>query len=333
MKVQLLIATEDTDYSNHLSGVLLEQYAKCFEVSTCSSDACLSEMLSVHHYDVALLGPELAAGKTLREVSLPLILWDGMANAGAQSERFDAVRKYQRVSAIVEDVLEKYASISEKKEFPEGQNAHVTAVWSPAGGTGKTTVALAYAAQCVANRKQTIYLDLEYFSSVPVYFSNDGKSISEAFGKQGGNLALLLQSIRKQDNGSGIFYFCRPNNYDDMNVLSSPEVQELVAAAAGGADEVVLDLSAVCDERCRELLKLADAVLAVMDGSQRCQAKWEQFCGQHDLFEQIRSKCVLVGNMGAQIGNAAERTVTLPYVRSDNPISVYKSLSAVNFGV
>ncbi|WP_195986090.1 hypothetical protein [Clostridium sp. D33t1_170424_F3] len=333
MKIQLLIATQDTDYSDHLSAVLLDKYAKSFEVSTCSSAARLSEMLSAHRYDAALLDPELAAEKPLKEVALPLLLWDEITGAGAQTESFGAVRKYQRVSAIVEDVLGKYAGISGKKEFPESGSAHVAAVWSPAGGTGKTTVALAYAAQCVANGKQTVYLDLEYFSSVPVYFSNDGKSISEAFGKQGGNLVLLLQSIRRQDDGSGIFYFCRPNNYDDMNVLSVRDVQELVAAAASGADEVVLDLSAACDERCRSLLKLADTVLAVVDGSQKCRVKWEQFCSQHDLFEQIRPKCILVGNMGAQAGAAVERSVTLPYVPSDNPVSIYKSLSAVNFGV
>lgn len=330
MKIQLLIASEDKDYCQHLSRVLAERYTDTFEVSLCSTLDKLSATLAGHRYDVALLSPQMARNVKLERVTLPLLLWDDVTAEWDDGELAN-VRKYQRISHLTEDVLGRYAKVASRKDLPDSGQVQICAVWSPAGGTGKTTTALAYAAQQVAAGRKTVYLNLEYFSSVSVYFPSGGKSISEAFENLGSNLELLLQSIRRQDAGSGIYYFCAPSNYDDMNILTRENIEELVLAAGHGVDEVVLDLSSVCDERCQRIMELANRILLVTDNTPRSLTKLQQFQNQSNLFEQLRNKITLVCNMGAQATAPVPHTITLPSLRADNPTSVYKSLSAHKF--
>ena len=309
MKIRLLIASSDGTYANHLSRVLAEKHAEVFEVSICSSEERMQEVLSNHRFDAALLERQFLDCADLREVRLPLELWDDASAFRAEAGKYPPIRKYQRISSIIRDVLAQYAAISSNKEVFGNSQAHITAVWSPAGGSGKTTTALAYAAQKVAG----------------------GKSISSLFEKLDSNIELLLQSVRQQDSDSGIYYFCQPENYDDINILTTADVMDLIDGCARGSDELVIDLSSICDEKTCEILKMADTVFVVLDASRTDKAKWEQFRTQNDVYERIRSKTVLVANRGAQADNAADAaTICLPYVQSANPVVVYKTLY-VNF--
>ena len=331
MKIRLLIASSDGTYANHLSRVLAEKHAEVFEVSICSSEERMQEVLSNHRFDAALLERQFLDCADLREVRLPLELWDDASAFRAEAGKYPPIRKYQRISSIIRDVLAQYAAISSNKEVFGNSQAHITAVWSPAGGSGKTTTALAYAAQKVAGGRKTVYLDLQCFSCSSVYFQQSGKSISSLFEKLDSNIELLLQSVRQQDSDSGIYYFCQPENYDDINILTTADVMDLIDGCARGSDELVIDLSSICDEKTCEILKMADTVFVVLDASRTDKAKWEQFRTQDDVYERIRSKTVLVANRGAQADNAADAaTICLPYVQSANPVVVYKTLS-VNF--
>lgn len=333
MKVRLLIATEDTDYSNYLSEVLRSRYADMVDPYLCSTVERAADALEKNHYHVGLFSPSFAREIGPGGAELSLILWDERNLVDFAGEQWESIRKYQRISSIMEDVLERYARIAKSSGGLNENNAHITLVWSPAGGTGKTTVALAYAAQCVAREKKTLYLNLEFFSSSSIYFANDGKSISEAFEKMSGNRELLLQSIRRQDRGSGIYYFCSPNNYDDINALTEEDIEDLIRAVAQGMDELVVDLPSICDGRCANLMRLAQRILIVTDGSRRSKTKWEQFQTQHNTFEMISDKITLVGNKGVQLRNEQVNSVVLlPYINSDNPVSIYKSLSATELG-
>jgi cellulose biosynthesis protein BcsQ len=332
MKIQLLIATSDKDYANHLSGVLSENHAESFEVTVCSAASRLENLLSTRTFDVALLESALIPPAGLSGVRLPLLLWDESEPGNGGVGDYEKIRKYQRISRISSDILEGYSKTAVGIAGFGGSKARISAVWSPSGGVGKTTVALAYAAQKAVGGGKITYLDLEYFSSASVYFSESGKSISTAFERLGGNVALLLQAIVLKDSGSGISYFSPPNNYDDMNELTAEDIEALVAAVSDNSDELVIDLPSVCDERRRKVLEAADVVYLVTDGSRTATSKLQQFVTQHNLFEQIRMKLVLVANKGAKVNDTRfNRTVYLPQVSASDPVSVYKTLSGVSF--
>ena len=332
MKIQLLIAIDDKDYMEHLSGVLSERYTEAFEVSVCSTAERLEELLQRRRFDAALLAPALAEAGTHGAVRLPLLLWDGMEELDHRWEGMGKVRKYQRISTIAGQILGQYAEICGAEPGFEENRGKITAVWSPAGGCGKTTTALAYAAQMVSRGKKTAYLDLEPFSSTPVYFAAGGKGLTRGFEGLDHNVSLLLQSVRREDSGSGILYFGRPDNYDDIEILTPEDVTALLQGAAGDVDELVVDLGSGCDRKTRQALELADRVFLVTDSAPASRVKCEQFRTQHSLYAALEGKLTMVANRGGRAASDwKEPVVALPLVRSDDPVVVYKTLSAGYF--
>lgn len=332
MKLKLLIATSDGDYAEHLSDILSEKYSETFDVSVCSSLDRLKDFSMANKFDVAIFDQGFASAANLSPIKLPLVLIDESVGFAEDNAPLKKIRKYQRVSAIAGNVLENYAEISQGINNFGASKARTTAVWSPSGGAGKTTVALAYAANKISSGKHALYLNLENFSSTSAYFQENGKSISKVFGRPESNVSMLLMGIRQQDSGSGISYFCGPENYDDMNILTSDDIETLISACAADMDEVVIDLSSQCDERVRKVFEIADALLIVCDPSTTSQTKLQQFATQHIVFGQIQAKTVLVNNKGAKTNQPGiDKTVSLPLLNSADPISVFKSLSSGNF--
>ena len=333
MKIQLLIAVGDKDYMEHISRVFSTKYTDSFDVSICSTQSRLGELLSQRRFDIAILDTDFTEVPGIAAISLPLILWTGAESLGIQGMTFTKMRKYQRISAIKSFMLGEYAKKTDNQsEFGIGMG-RITAVWSPMGGSGKTTASLAYAAQLVSQGKKTVYLNLEPFSSTPVYFANADKGLTSVFEKlQEGNVGLLLQSIRHEDRGSGILYFCHPDNYEDIEILLPEDVITLVRGAASGADEVVVDLGSVYNAKIHQLLKIADQVFLVIDDTKTSRVKFEQFRNQHSEYEELKEKLTVIANKGASRVILDEETVIpLPLVQSMDPIVIYKTLSSGYF--
>ena len=327
MKIRLLIATADKDYTDHLTKTISKKYADTLELSICSSVERLTDLTSVNRYDAALLDPDFVSAVKPGCIQSPFILINELEHSvdGGDMKR---IRKYQRISSMAGQILESCAEASKSAIGADADRAKITAVWSPAGGAGKTTVALAYAANKVSAGKTVVYLNLENFSSTSVYFPESGRSISKALEKLGANLQLFLLGIRQQDSGSGIMYFCGPENYDDINVLTTEEIETLISACAAEIDELVVDLSSQIDLRSAKTFGMADNILLVADPSKSSQAKMRQFISQHDVFGQIQPKAVLVNNKGASLPEERiSKTIMLPFVQANDPISVFKALS------
>ncbi len=331
MKIQLLIASTDNDYVEHISMVLAEKYADTFELSICSNKNSLLEQVGKRGFEAALLDPTMVNGIELKSIRLPVLLWDGQAVLDSGTAALKKIKKYQRISAIVSELLEGYAQIAKGSSGFDDSHGQVTAVWSPSGGSGKTTVALAYAAQRVAEGAKVVYLDFQLFSCAAVFFPQTGKSISSVFEQLDNSVALLLQSIRQQDNESGIFYFKQVENYEDIQILEPSDVAELLRGCTHEVDEVVVDLSSVLDAKARSILTLADKVFLVSDASKTGIAKWEQFHLQRSFYESILTKATLVANRGGRPDwGQSEPAILLPCVKSNDPVVVYKTLS-MNF--
>jgi len=335
MRVKLLIAAGDLDYADHLSNMISERHADVINVSVCKSKERLQEMLMSAKADVALLDPAWADGVDLSMVRLPLLLWTEDENDAGRSGEIKPLRKYQRVSYIVTEILENHAKVTSDDHGPDSGRAHITAVWSPAGGVGKTTVAMAYAAKKASEGRQALYLNLELFSSVPVYFSEQGKSISTVFEmleNNEGNVRTLIRGVRRQDSATGVIYFCPPDNFDDMNILSPDNISALISSCAGVADELVIDMSCACDESSRRTLEFADRIFLVTDAASTSQIKISQFTSQHNTYSTITEKTVLVANMGAAPHESfTGSAIRLPHIRSVDALAVYKTLSRNGF--
>jgi len=330
MKINLLIASPDAGYVQHISDVLLERHSDTFNISICSSTAHLGNMIKASKYDVALVEPAFMPAIGPDAVRMVLLLMDESAD-GSDYVGTKKIRKYQRISSIAGIILEHYAEVGSGAARYDASRAHVTAVWSPSGGAGKTTVALAYAANRVLSGKKAVYLNLENFSSTPLYFREEGRSISKAFEKLESDLYIFLTGIRQQDSHSGITFFSGPENYDDINILTADDVEKVIDAASTDVDELIVDLSSQCDGRTKRIFDIANAVFMVTDPSSTSQVKTKQFLSQHSIFGEIQSKLVMVNNKGARTTDPGiSKTIQLPLLQSSDPVSIYKNLSGGN---
>ena len=265
---------------------------------------------------------------TIQNVALSLILWDGTSSLNEPICTTKVIQKYQRISEIVSKMLEYYSEVSSKTGAFKKSKGKTTVVWSPSGGSGKTTVALAYAANVVSDGKKVIYLNLENFSSTDVYFSQTDKSISSVFSRLGSNIEMLLRSIRQQDGSSGIYYFGQPENYDDINELTEDDLSILVENCADSVDELVIDLSSSCNGRTIKLFEMADSILLVVDSSRVSRVKWGQFTSQNKVYKDIQHKSVMILNRAARMEQSGDiKMILLPVVQSNDPVVVYKTLS------
>ena len=333
MKVKLLIATVDTRFSTHISNNISEHHANTIDVSVCNTLECLQEALSKRKYDVALLDSSLIEHADTKSIHLPLFLWSENDAAFEVPTGYERIQKYRRISVTVATVLERFAKVSKDRHESDSDTAKITTIWSPAGGTGKTTIALAYSMFKANYKKEVFYLNLEPFSSIPAYFNENGRSISAVFellDSHEGNVKMLIQGVSCCENG--IFFLNRPDNYDDMCILSSDNTVELITSCAQLADELVIDLSNSCDERTRKVFELSDNLLIVTDPAASAEIKLKQFISQNNVFESIKDKVILIANKGTLVNQSpVESVISFPYIQSNDAIGVYKALSEIGF--
>lgn len=327
MKIRLIIVTKERTYAERFfSGAASKRDA--VDIDICTSYDRLDGMLRGGKYDVALSEPEAVDYMDLRQVKLAVLLQD--PKRAVSYPDMARVVKYQRISTILSEIQGLFAQVA-PEQFHSGSGGRVTVVWSPAGGVGKTTVALASAVRASSDGKKATYLDLEAFSGTPALFQQEGKSLSQAFAHLSGNLAMQLQSIRLEDGQTGLRYFSPPSNFDDMNELTEEDLLQLVQAAAEGSDELVVDLSSSCDKRTVALLKAADRILLVVDGSPVAQAKLRQFTQQNSIYATYQDKMTLVVNKGGSMDLPGVPKVSLQLVHTTDPVSVFTTLSAKRF--
>jgi len=328
MKVKMLIASDDARYTMKLSEQISKNHNDMLEVIVCSNSEMLEKIFSLHKVEIALIDQPFVKYFEEIEVKLPLILHSD-AQADDAPQELVRIGKYRRISTIVADILAIYSKVSKSIVVGVGKKTSITAVWSPAGGVGKTTVALATATALAKSGKSVFYLNLESFTSLPIYFSEGRKSISAVFEmleSNEGDVKMLISGISAEENG--ITYLSRPNNYDDINILSKENIEELVHCCAALADELIVDISLPCDTRTKKVLEMAEKILLVTDKSETAKTKLSQFINQNNVYENIREKVSLVANKGATAeGLQTDSVNSLPQVFAISEAQIYKELA------
>jgi len=334
MKIALLVATVDTIYSKLFSDYISENYHDDFDVVVCSEPEVFRETVSKRKYNVALMDNKFVDQADIGDIHLPLYLEMENEAVSIVSAGINKIKKYQRISKIASTVLEMYSKISKNKYGVDENKTNITAVWSPAGGTGKTTVALAYA-MTKANKindlkpdtKEVFYLNLENFSSVPVYFPGSGKSISRVFEllDNNGDVTMMIKGISCLENG--ITYLNIPDNYDDINILTEEDISNLIKSCAEITKELIIDLSSNCSLCTKKIFETASKIMIVTDATDTAGIKLEQFKTQNGIYKNIKEKIIFINNKETKENESFEDNVFLPLVLPCETKEVIKKLS------
>ncbi len=166
MNISIAIADTDRDYVSRLSEVL-QQYDE-LTIHIYTNGQKLQQAIDDSRFDVVLFDPDISDTRLAfsSKVKLPVCLYSDEAhNAGLYADLTQVI-KYQRVSNIYKEVVKEYAEVAGySADFDMSQSTFMLAVYSPVGGCGKTTVALALASAIAAKGTSVLFLNIEQLSS------------------------------------------------------------------------------------------------------------------------------------------------------------------------
>ena len=344
MKIRLLIAVTDNNYEKHLSKVLSNNPEIQYDITAFTQKSYFIETLKNKIYDIILFEQTMFdTDLNFKNSKLFILLTDENTNLD-YFEKFSFIQKihkYQRISNISREMLDYYSKVSDVKQiWGTKSSVNITSVFSPAGGVGKTSIAIAYALKLanlrsdIEKRQRVFYLNLENFASTHIYFSNAGKGISDVLSKIERINPAMLMSLKQQDSRSGISYFSMPQNYDDMNVITEENINQILTSIANAniCDELIIDLPSIADKKTIQVFEKSDSIFLVTDFSQTAQQKMSQFVNQHNIFEEIRSKVTLIinknGNDKTKI-DGIDKNIKLPFINLIDGYALCENLAQI----
>jgi len=281
-RIPLIVADSNKDYLDSLCDYLLSECSQTFEVISFSNSVYLEQYLAeqirsgILLYEPAMLGFSLSENNLIHiRLSVTPILYK-------TKER--QVFKYLSGPLLVQNILQQLseAEIGNLPVLAAVKKAKVVAVYSPAGGVGKTTVAVGCSLQIAWEGQKVFYLNLEDLSSTGVFFKADsGGALADAlyYLKEKKNPGLKIKALKAIDQQSKIHYFA-PNGSDlDLGEEAAEPLRGLINLLknSGDYDYVVIDLSSQLNTNNLAALEASDTILLVMTPEPNCQEKVKLF--------------------------------------------------------
>lgn len=218
-----------------------------------------------------------------------------------------AICKFQKVDLIYKEILSVFSEATEyTMALGSGKSDKrpVTGFISMAGGTGSSSVAMAYAVKQAKSGGQPLFLNLELLGSTDSYFDSDGNltmsDVIYSLKSKKANIALKIESAVRVSS-HGVSYIASSPLMLDMMEMTEENILTLIneARAMANYDEIILDLDFNMQGIDLELIRQSDRVIVVTDGSDvanekttRCiealrimeEQKDENLCGKLSIF-------------------------------------------------
>ncbi len=314
-RLSIVIADYDAEYVQNLEKYLITNHPKRFEISSFSAVEPLNAFLGeLHKTDILLVN-----GQMYKEVikteswEIVLILSE---NEEMIQDGIEAVYKYQHIDKVVSEVIRFY-TLRSKNDCPISGNegTHIISVVSPAGGTGKSTIAAGCSIMSAGRGLRPFYLNLEDIPSTEVFFHGDSKqSFSNVIYQlkgSSGSIWLKLEAARCIDNRTGVHFFRPPESILEMNELNEEDISRLILEfkKSSAYNAVFIDLPSGLNERNSSVLKYSDTILLVLSQDVRLQNNTDKFYKALELFEQrlrtdVRDRVVPILNFSNRQKNA-----------------------------
>lgn len=300
MLVRIAVADGNEEYLNRLVSVL-EEYTD-LTLSVYTDRSSLETALVSRTFDILLFDSDLYDGQTvLKKNSLAVMLLDEDKVVPAACQNFHKINKYQRISSIYKKILELYSEICQDVgELMGGQPVVSTAFYSPAGGSGKTTLALVAASKLAMRGHKTFYVNFEDVASEDCYLPQGGeKGISELLGFLGSeiNFPMKLQSLlqTKADNLYYLNHFDSPNDIYEMTAQETGELL-MEISRSGLFEYIIVDMGVALDARALSIFEQMQKIVVVEKPDTISRHKVKCFMAQTHILNAYGKKMVRVLN-------------------------------------
>ena len=274
MKIKVAILEKDKGYLARLVSAFGTRYAEELEIYSFTDAEIALEAMEINKINVLLASDAFE----FEPKQLPknrgfayLVESPGVAMLRDQI----AVCKFQKAELIYKEIVRISADYVDYVGKP-GENGTVIAFASPAGGVGTSTVAAGCALHYAKAGKKVLYLNLETFGSADIFFQGQGNfSLSDIIFtlKKKANLDMKLESCSKQDDRGVTFYSGADIVLDRLELKNDEILEMLKGIRRANYDYIILDLDFSLDRGALEILRQAQALVWVNDGSQAANEK------------------------------------------------------------
>lgn len=302
-RMKIILADPDNIYVDRVADYINTEYSSRIKLVVCTRLSLLEHYLrnSFDDFDFLLVHPDFHTpdNQLYKNIKFIVELTDDM-NRTLTAENNSRLYKYQPGDRLVKELLKIYSEKTEKLPGAGGiRNTKVISVFSPAGGVGKTSVALALAASLSQSRMEVLFLGMESFNTVP--------SVIETSGQEGFTKVLLtlhenpqlisvrveINKIRDRDN---MFHILEPP--DCFFELSELEKEQLALfltkiKQACKYDVVVIDTDSSLSNNLITLLNNSDRTVMVGTPEEMCRYKIEAFVNRFRMLEDVGNESIL----------------------------------------
>lgn len=326
MNIKLAIADADEEYLRRLVNGL-ESYELSISIFT-DVDA-LYQALSKKSYDVILFDPDISSSRlNIAGVKLGIALYSDECRNASLYPGVDRVLKYQRISSIYAQILSLYADKAGMGDgFDKSDRTTLIAVYSPAGGTGKTTVAMAIASMLKSSGSDVLYLSLEQLAGDTVFhqYSEEGiTALISELDSQNTNFELKTMGMAKRglNDVSYIEGFTKIVDYWDTK---ADEIEALLTnlKRIGRFGAVIVDTGSCIDDIVKKVLEGSDRIVLVTSDSDTSVIKFAELSEQAFLMDYEKNISVVVNRCSKKTSqNIPSEWVVLGRVRDYGMISI-----------
>lgn len=300
-KINLHIIYKDYHYVNNLAEYIISNHSRIFQVNSYTEESRIPAIFSgeTREEDVYLICPEIYTGLRLKEKPGLFIL---LIN---NDDLFPAVtwkiNRYQLGDVIVNSIIKIYSEYKNTQNtLPAGkEKTRVISLFSPAGGTGKTTVAVGASIQSAWEGKNTFYLNLEDIPSTSLYFqSRTGGGLSQALfyiQERSKNAAIKINGLKCIDLHYKVHYFSPQDSALDITKEGGNHLARLIGELknSGQYDRIFIDMSAGINENTIEILNASDLILLITTQDLISQEKLKMACREQAFQRETKGKSIM----------------------------------------
>jgi Mrp family chromosome partitioning ATPase len=264
-KLSIAIVTGDENYLNMVTASLRKD--KELTVSGFSSPKTLFD--SNIFFQIILVDEELF-DEELKNRCISIIVLSENIDDAKTYEDVECIDKYKRVDHIYRFALSDYAN--KKKRALDSKRSYIRAVYSPAGGCGVSTIALAASYRAARMGMRTLYLNLEDVPTQTLVIPNvaEAKGISDLAAdldekmNLNARVASLLQ--RQEDN---LYNFNIWENISDIRAMNETDTEKLITilSESGNFDLIIIDMANALSVKTIKVFDIADEILMVTNDS------------------------------------------------------------------
>ncbi len=293
MKIKIAILEADKNYLQRLLSAFETKYEDKIEMYSFTDEVLAMDAVQNTKINVFLVNDRFRIDKKLIPEKCGFAYLTDSPDV-EMPDHEKAICKFQKIDLIYKEIVSLYSenALDKMKNYDE-ESARMITFISPSGGTGASTMAVAFAKYFAKCGKKTLYFSTEELGVSDIYFMGEGQftfdDLIYAIKSKKTNMSLKFESTVKQDI-SGVYFFSAGAKALDVIDLTEEEVKQLVVSLkmSGIFDVIIWDMDFSFKAVRSDLMQLVSDIVMISDGSEISNSKIKRFYDSMEALEKQR---------------------------------------------